>query len=107
MIISGGFNIYPIDIENVAREHPQVRDVSVTGVPSQKWGETPVAFVVGSQISPGALKEWLNVRVSKMQRVHDIVVVDELPRSAIGKILKRELRDMYVSQESVSLDSKV
>jgi acyl-CoA synthetase (AMP-forming)/AMP-acid ligase II len=97
MVISGGFNIYPSDLEAQLREHPAVADVAVVGVPSEQWGETPVAFVVrrDAAAQPGALKEWINARVGKTQRVADVLFIDELPRSAIGKVLKRELRDRY------------
>jgi long-chain acyl-CoA synthetase len=100
MIISGGFNIYPSDLEAVLRGHPDVADVAVVGVPSEKWGETPIAYVVrkpGSAISEQALTDWNNDRVGKTQRLSALLFVDQLPRSAIGKILKRELRDEFVS----------
>jgi acyl-CoA synthetase (AMP-forming)/AMP-acid ligase II len=96
MIISGGFNIYPSDIEAVAVVHPAVQEASVVGVPSETWGETPVAFVVAPGADAGAIKEWINARVGKMQRVADVSIVEELPRGPIGKVLKRELRDRYV-----------
>ena len=76
-------------------------DVAVVGVPSEQWGETPVAFVVrraGDATHAEALREWLNARVGKTQRLADLQLVDELPRSAIGKVLKRELRDRWVAQ---------
>ncbi len=96
MIISGGFNIYPSDLEAELRVHPAVADVAVVGVPSDDWGETPVAFVVrrpGHHDSAAAIRQWLNERVGKTQRLADLKLIDELPRSAIGKVLKRELRD--------------
>jgi long-chain acyl-CoA synthetase len=98
MIISGGFNIYPSDLEAELRQHPAVADVAVVGVPSAEWGETPVAFVVrrpGHADTPDALRAWMNARVGKTQRLADLRLLDELPRSAIGKVLKRELRDGY------------
>jgi acyl-CoA synthetase (AMP-forming)/AMP-acid ligase II len=98
MIISGGFNIYPSDLEAELRRHPAVADVAVVGVPSESWGETPVAFVVrrdGSRDTADAIRGWLNERVGKTQRLADLRWVDELPRSAIGKVLKRELRERY------------
>ena len=98
MIISGGFNIYPSDLEALLCEHPAVTEAAVVGVPSVKWGETPVAFVViraGSDITAETLKDWLNQRVGKTQRLSALHIVNELPRSAIGKVLKRELRDRY------------
>jgi long-chain acyl-CoA synthetase len=100
LIISGGFNIYPSDLEAVLREHPAVADVAVVGVPSTQWGETPVAYVVrrsGDPTKADALKQWLNQRVGKTQRLADLRYVAELPRSAIGKVLKRDLRDQYVA----------
>ncbi|MDQ6681348.1 MAG: acyl--CoA ligase [Pseudomonadota bacterium] len=100
LIISGGFNIYPSDLEAVLREHPAVADVAVVGVPSLQWGETPVAFVVrcdGEETSAEALKQWLNARVGKTQRLADLRYIDELPRSPIGKVLKRELRDSFIA----------
>ncbi len=100
MIISGGFNIYPSDLEAQLREHPAVAEAAVVGVPSVQWGETPVAFVVprpGHDTDPAAqaesLREWLNARVGKTQRLAAVHLIDELPRSAIGKVLKRELRE--------------
>lgn len=98
MIISGGFNIYPSDLEGVLREHPAVYDVAVVGVPSEDWGETPVAFVVltpGKAVSAADLLAWANGKLGKMQRLSAIEFRDVLPRSAIGKVLKRELRDEY------------
>ncbi|MFT3665132.1 class I adenylate-forming enzyme family protein [Piscinibacter sp.] len=94
MIISGGFNIYPSDLEAALREHPAVADAAVVGVPSPEWGETPVAFVVRrGDVGAEALREWLNARVGKTQRLAALHLVDELPRSAIGKVLKRELKE--------------
>jgi len=100
LVISGGFNIYPSDLEAVLRGHPAVADAAVVGVPSVQWGETPVAFVVrrpGDATAPDAIRQWLNERVGKTQRLADLRCVDELPRSAIGKVLKRELRDAWVA----------
>lgn len=99
MIISGGFNIYPSDLEAVLRPHPAVADVAVVGVPSAEWGETPVAFCVlmpGASESAEDLRQWANAQVGKTQRLHALRLVGELPRSAIGKVLKRELRDAWV-----------
>ena len=97
MIISGGFNIYPSDLEAVLRQHPDVADVAVVGVASAEWGETPVAFVVSRGADGAALKAFANERLGKMQRISAVQLIDELPRSHIGKILKRELRDGYVA----------
>ena len=98
MVISGGFNVYPSDLEAVLRKHPAVADVAVVGVPSERWGETPVAFVVlrnGTQLATAELLLWTNTQLGKTQRLGDLRLIAELPRSPIGKILKRELRACY------------
>jgi long-chain acyl-CoA synthetase len=103
MIISGGFNIYPSDLEAVLREHPDVAEAAVAGVPSERWGETPAAWLVaraGATLDAEAVRAWANARLGKMQRIAFAAVVDELPRSAIGKVLKRELRDRFVAAHS-------
>ncbi len=109
MIISGGFNIYSSDLEAQLREHAAVDEAAVVGVPSAQWGETPVAFVVqraGNEISAAALREWMNARVGKTQRLADLVCVDELPRNALGKVLKRELRKRYVSEQGFQKETR-
>jgi long-chain acyl-CoA synthetase len=101
MVISGGFNIYPSDLEALLRRHPAVADVAVVGMPSEQWGETPVAFVVrqpGTMVAEPELLAWHNERSGKTQRLSTLHFVDELPRSAIGKVLKRELREQLTAQ---------
>jgi long-chain acyl-CoA synthetase len=94
MLISGGFNVYPSDLEAVLCQHPEVAEAAVVGVPSAAWGETPVAFVVLRQpVAGDTLLQWANAQLGKTQRLSALHVVAELPRSAIGKVLKRELRE--------------
>jgi acyl-CoA synthetase (AMP-forming)/AMP-acid ligase II len=96
LIISGGFNIYPSDLEAVLRQHPGVAEAAVAGMPSLQWGETPAAFVVrkpGAVIEASELLTWANQRLGKTQRLASLQFVTELPRSAIGKVLRRELRE--------------
>src|SRR6266542_4654183 len=98
MIISGGFNVYPSDLEAILLDHPDVAEVAVVGVPSEQWGESPVAFVVprsGARVEPAALLAWANSRLSKVQRLVALELKDDLPRGAIGKVLKRELRESF------------
>ncbi len=98
MIISGGINIYPADLEDVLSQHPAVHEAAVIGMASREWGETPVAFVTlapGQSEQPEALRTWANARLGKMQRISELRILDRLPRSAIGKILKRELAALY------------
>jgi acyl-CoA synthetase (AMP-forming)/AMP-acid ligase II len=101
MIISGGFNVYSSDLEAVLARHPDVAEVAVAGVPSERWGETPVAFVVarrGATTDSRVLLEWANAQLGKVQRIADVRIVAELPRSPIGKVLKRELRELYATR---------
>jgi long-chain acyl-CoA synthetase len=104
MIISGGFNIYPSDLEAVLVQHPLVAEAAVVGVASERWGETPVGFVVlRGPIDHADLLQWINQRVGKMQRLAALDIVETLPRSAIGKVLKRELRDQFAQSARQSL----
>ena len=98
MILSGGQNIYPQDIEALLVTHSDVFDVAVIGLPSDKWGETPVGLVVfrdETRTDPEGLLTWINQRVGRQQRLAEIIEVTELPRNPNGKILKRELRAQY------------
>lgn len=97
MIISGGQNIYPADIESVVKDHEFVDDVAVIGVNSARWGETPLAVIVSSNadLTDEVLLEWVNARLGKQQRISGIQFIDELPRNPNGKVLKRELRDSF------------
>jgi acyl-CoA synthetase (AMP-forming)/AMP-acid ligase II len=98
MIISGGFNIFPSDLEAILLADPRVVEAAVVGVPSDLWGETPVAFVVLKEGDAEDVRAACNALVGKTQRLSAIRQVDELPRSAIGKVLKRELRDAYAAK---------
>ena len=98
MIVSGGQNIYPVDIESVLIAHPSVAEVAVIGVVDPKWGETPVAIIIlksGKVVSAADVLDWVNERVGKRQRVRDVFVRDDLPRNPNGKVLKRDLRRLY------------
>ena len=98
MIISGGENIYPAEIERVMAEHPPIQDVAVIGVPDERWGEVPKAVVVakpGATIDtdscwPGAASSIASFKCPKT-----VDVVAELPRNPTGKILKKDLRKPY------------
>jgi len=93
MILSGGFNIFPADLEAVIGEHPEVQDVTVIGIPHAKWGETPLALVIPRGApDAAALLEWANTRLAKTQRLAGLEFRQEFPRNALGKVLKRELR---------------
>jgi acyl-CoA synthetase (AMP-forming)/AMP-acid ligase II len=98
MLLSGGQNIFPADIEEVVRQHAAVAETAVIGVPSERWGETPLAVVVlraGHSAVAAELVEWTNARVGRQQRLSGVVFRDGLPRNPNGKVLKRELRREY------------
>lgn len=98
MIISGGQNIYPADLEAVLLAHSDVSDCAVIGVPSETWGETPLALVVareGCGPDPATLLAWANGRLGRQQKIGAIEIREELPRNPNGKLLKRELREPY------------
>lgn len=103
LIISGGVNVYPQDIEEIASAHDQVLEVAVFGVDSEKWGETPVAAVVlqaDAKLEAGALQEWINSRVeARFQKISDVLIVDQMPRNVAGKTLKSELRNQYLENQ--------
>jgi acyl-CoA synthetase (AMP-forming)/AMP-acid ligase II len=107
MIISGGVNVYPRDIEEKAVQHPAVQEAAVFGIPHDKWGETPLAVVVlqeNGSATPQELKDWINERVSaKFQRVQDVVIKDDFPRNVAGKTLKRVMREDYWKDKGTKL----
>jgi long-chain acyl-CoA synthetase len=100
LIISGGVNVYPRDIEEVVIQHPAVTDVAVFGVPDERWGERPIAAVrlePGMDASAEDVRSWVNERVeARFQRVREVLILDEFPLSVAGKTLRRVIRDNYL-----------
>jgi long-chain acyl-CoA synthetase len=106
MIISGGFNVYAADIEVLLLKHPDVIDVAVIGIPSDQWGESPMALCVcrpGAASTEAEIREWANGQLSKTQRLVAVEFREQLPRSTIGKIMKRELREPYWAGRSAKI----
>ena len=98
MINSGGFNVYPADIERVLLHHPAVFEAAVVGFPSTRWGESPVGFVSlreGENADLEDIMNWVNERVGAIQRLAAINVLARLPAGTMGKVLKRQLRADY------------
>jgi acyl-CoA synthetase (AMP-forming)/AMP-acid ligase II len=98
MIISGGMNLYPADIEAVLQGHPAIREVAVIAIDSERWGESPFAVIVGrgrESLDISTILAWTNERVGRHQRLAGATQIEELPRNANGKVLKRTLRDQY------------
>lgn len=95
MIITGGLNIYPADIEKVISGHPAILDISVIGLPHEKWGETPVGIAVlreGARATAEEIIAWSAERLARHQRLSRLDIRTALPRNALGKVLKRDLR---------------
>jgi acyl-CoA synthetase (AMP-forming)/AMP-acid ligase II len=98
MIISGGLNIYAADLEPVIAQHPDVAEVAVIAIPSERWGETPLALVVtkaNARATEEEILAWANARLGKHQRLAAVELRAELPRNALRKVMKRELRAPY------------
>ena len=105
MIISGGENIYPSEVEGLLGSHQMVKDVAVIGIPDEKWGELVHAVIIlrdGSSLSPNELLEWCKNRIAGYKRPRSISVIteEEMPRTATGKILHRELRTRYATSRN-------
>jgi len=99
MIISGGVNVYPKDIEETVVRHEAVSEVAVFGIDDEKWGETPVCGVIlkrDKTVDPDTLKIWINDNVeAKFQRVKEVRIMDDFPRSVAGKTLKRDMKKAW------------
>ena len=103
MIVTGGANVFASDIEDVLLQHPGVYEAAVIAVPHPKWIETPLALIrpaPGAEPDVDKIREWVNERVGKVQRVNAVEIFDgEFPRNALGKLLKRQLREPYWQDE--------
>lgn len=99
MVISGGVNVYPAEVEGVLEQHPDVGEVAVVGVPDREWGERVRAFIVpraGAKPDEGTIKAFARERLAGPKVPRDFVFVDSLPRNPTGKVLKRELRERQI-----------
>jgi long-chain acyl-CoA synthetase len=97
LIISGGSNIYPREVEEVLLQHAKVREVSVIGRPDAEWGEVVVAYVVGEAAS-AELDQLCLSQIARFKRPKHYVFVEALPKNNYGKILKTELRELDAAQ---------
>lgn len=110
MIISGGYNIWPAELENALVNHPAVSEAAVVGVPHPKWGETPHAAVVlaenhRGEVTEQSLIEWTKREVGSVKKVTQVTFLDSLPRTPVGKVLRRVVREEFVSAgESSQVD---
>lgn len=96
MIVTGGYNVYPREVEDVLASHPQVREAAVVGIPDDTWGEAVTAFVVlRAPVAEAALLDFARARLAGYKAPKSIRTVDEIPRSPVGKPLRRALRDPF------------
>ena len=99
LVISGGSNIYPREVEEALLTHPQVREVSVIGAPDPDWGEIVVAFVVcDGTPETGALDEVCTSQIARFKKPKRYVFVDDLPKNNYGKVLKTDLRERLATE---------
>jgi acyl-CoA synthetase (AMP-forming)/AMP-acid ligase II len=97
IVITGGLNVYPAEVERVLRQLPGVAEVSVVGLPDDKWGELVTAVIVrapAAAIGPGEVEAWCIERLAGYKKPRRVILVDDLPKGSTGKILKREVRDL-------------
>ena len=107
MIISGGENVYPAEVENAVYSHPDVSDVAVVGVPDEKWGEAIKAFVVlkpGANQDEKAIIDFSRTQIASYKCPKTVDFIDTLPRNASGKVLRRELREPYWAGKSKAVN---
>ena len=98
MIISGGENIYPAEVENVIKEYPGIAEVAVIGVPDAKWGETVCAVVTlkaGQHLQLEQLRKFAETRLARYELPRRLEIVPALPRNATGKTIKAQLRKQF------------
>jgi long-chain acyl-CoA synthetase len=101
MIIKGGYNIYPSEIEGYLEEHPAIAEVSVIGIPDEKYGEAVLVFVVrvaGRDLSEQEVIEFAKAKMTPFKAPSKVKFVDQLPKSLVGKVLKKELRKMVLQR---------
>ena len=105
MVISGGVNIYPLEIEEHLHKHPSIMDAAVVGVPDEEWGEALCAFIVmrpGEKLSVDDVRSYVKKDLADFKKPKYVIFIDALPRNPTGKVLKRELRDQAKAQMSAT-----
>jgi long-chain acyl-CoA synthetase len=110
MIITGGENVYPREVEEVIYTRNEVEGCAVVGIPDKEWGERVTAFIApkpGQKINPEELKMFLKARLSPFKVPKEYIILNELPKSSAGKILKRDLKKQYLSSRNNMAGSKV
>jgi long-chain acyl-CoA synthetase len=101
MIITGGENVYPREVEEILYTRPEVEECAVIGLPDKEYGERVTAFIIpkeGQQVDPTPLKSYLKTKLSPFKVPKEFIPVDELPKSGAGKILKRELKQKVLAE---------
>jgi len=104
MIVSGGVNVYPREVEIVLENHVGVADCAVFGVPDEDWGEALIAYVVphiGYSELPETLIDYCGTRLARLKRPRELVFVDDIPKTPAGKVQKLKLRNEYLAKTSL------
>ena len=95
MIITGGFNVYSVEVEQALMQHPDVQDSAVVGLPDDKWGERVVAVLqlhAGRTLTPGDVQAFVKARIGSVKAPKQVEIWPDLPRSKVGKVLKKDIR---------------
>jgi fatty-acyl-CoA synthase len=98
MIIRGGENISPHEVEDILHSHPKIDEAAIIGIPDPEWGQEPRAIVVikkGENVGADEIMAYCRSRVAGFKRPRSVVFIDSLPRNPMGKVLKKELREKY------------
>jgi acyl-CoA synthetase (AMP-forming)/AMP-acid ligase II len=101
MIISGGFNVYSVEVEQALMQHPDVQDGAVVGLPDDKWGERVVAVLqlrAGKSVDPAEIQAFVKARIGSVKAPKQVEIWPDLPRSKVGKVLKKEVRSALLSK---------
>jgi acyl-CoA synthetase (AMP-forming)/AMP-acid ligase II len=105
MIISGGFNVYSVEVEQALMQHPDVQDSAVVGLPDEKWGERVVAVLqlhAGRMIDPAEIQAFVKARIGSVKAPKQVEVWPELPRSKIGKVMKKDVRAELLKRQQAA-----
>jgi acyl-CoA synthetase (AMP-forming)/AMP-acid ligase II len=105
MIITGGFNVYSIEVENALRQHPDVMDAAVFGLPDDKWGERVCAAVqlqAGRVVAATEIIAFVKEKIGSVKTPKQLEIWSDLPRSKVGKVLKRDIRAQVIEKHSQS-----
>ena len=108
MIITGGFNVYSVEVEQALMQHPDVQDSAVVGLPDDKWGERVVAVLqlhAGREVAPDAIQAFVKARIGSVKSPKQVEIWPDLPRSKVGKVLKKDIRAALLERSRTATEN--